>query len=125
MTSHYEIDSNNYLNTYNHEDLSKDSSNNFSDNFSEDSYEKSDKNPGKNYDKTCNLVTGKSELITPFNSVRVSACGWVRWLNRESLAKIGDDSAGLRVPDTATKVIKDALKAGYPVLLSIPAYHSF
>ncbi len=136
MTSHYEIDSNNYLNTYNHEDFSKDFSkdsskdstkdsvNNFSDNFSkdlsEDSYEESDKNPSRNYYKTCNLVTGKSELITPFNSVRVAACGWVRWLNRESLAKIGDDSAGLRVPDTAKKIIKDALKAGYPVLLSIP-----
>ncbi|NMM99957.1 primosome assembly protein PriA [Bifidobacterium sp. DSM 109958] len=45
---------------------------------------------------------------------------WVRWLNRETLASLGDPTAGARVPHTAVRALSAALQAG-PVLMSIPA----
>ncbi|WP_291527246.1 primosomal protein N' [Bifidobacterium sp. UBA744] len=45
---------------------------------------------------------------------------WCRWLNREELVRLGDPTAGVRVPHTAVRVLGKALESG-PVLLSIPA----
>ena len=45
---------------------------------------------------------------------------WIRWFNREALTRIGDTTAGTRVPHTAVRILTKALQTG-PVLLSIPA----
>ena len=45
---------------------------------------------------------------------------WIRWLNREELARLGDPTAGARVPHIAVRALSSALQAG-PVLMSIPA----
>ncbi|PJM76007.1 primosomal protein N' [Bifidobacterium simiarum] len=52
-------------------------------------------------------------------SVAKDATPWIRWLNREELARLADPAIGARVPHTAVSVINRALKTG-PVLLSVP-----
>lgn len=116
LVSQYEIDSEDYLRS----SLKSNESNESNEtNESNESNESDESNNSNNYQNS-SLVSGKSEIITPFNSVRYEASAWVRWLNRETLEKIGDESAGLRVPDTAVRIIKDALSIGKPVLMSIP-----
>ena len=66
-------------------------------------------------------VSGPSVAIRPLPSVLKDASPWVRWLNREELARLADPSIGARVPHTAVANIRTALNAGGPVLFSIPA----
>lgn len=65
-------------------------------------------------------VSGPSELIRPLPSVVGERRPWIRWLNRDELARLADSSIGARVPHTAVANIRQALSAG-PVLFSIPA----
>lgn len=64
-------------------------------------------------------VSGYSTLIKPFPAVAKERVPWVRWLNREELARLNDSSLGTRVPQTAVRALTKALERG-PVLLSIP-----
>ena len=64
-------------------------------------------------------VSGYSTTIHPLASPLKDATSWVRWLNRDELARLADPSIGARVPHTAVRVLSKALESG-PVLLSIP-----
>lgn len=64
-------------------------------------------------------VSGYSTTIHPLASPLKDATPWVRWLNRDELARLADPSIGARVPHTAVRVLSKALESG-PVLLSIP-----
>ncbi|NMM93672.1 primosomal protein N' [Bifidobacterium oedipodis] len=64
-------------------------------------------------------VSGYSTAIHPLASKVKDATPWVRWLNRDELARLADPSIGARVPHTAVRAINQALESG-PVLLSIP-----
>ena len=65
-------------------------------------------------------ISGRSVTICPLPSVLKDRSPWVRWLNRDELARLADPSIGARVPHTAVANIRQALQAG-PVLFSIPA----
>ena len=65
-------------------------------------------------------VSGPSASVTPLPAARRDQMPWVRWLNREELARLADPSIGARVPHTAVTVLSKALQTG-PVLLSIPS----
>lgn len=64
-------------------------------------------------------VSGYSTAIHPLASPLKDATPWVRWLNRDELARLADATIGARVPHTAVRVLSKALESG-PVLLSIP-----
>ncbi|NMM97432.1 primosomal protein N' [Bifidobacterium olomucense] len=64
-------------------------------------------------------VSGFSVDIHPLASPLKDATPWVRWLNRDELARLADPSIGARVPHTAVRVLNKALETG-PILLSIP-----
>ena len=64
-------------------------------------------------------VSGYSTSIQPLPVAVKNQLPWVRWLNRQELARLADPSIGTRVPHTAVTVLSRALKTG-PVLLSIP-----
>lgn len=64
-------------------------------------------------------VSGYSTTIHPLASPLKDTTPWVRWLNRDELARLADPSIGARVPHTAVRVLSKALESG-PVLLSIP-----
>ena len=64
-------------------------------------------------------VSGYSTTIHPLASPLKDATPWVRWLNRDELARLADPSIGARVPHTAVRVLSKALESGL-VLLSIP-----
>ncbi|MFU0662967.1 primosomal protein N' [Gardnerella vaginalis] len=71
--------------------------------------------------KSCeSLVSGSSIAVTPIPSVRKQIMPWVRYLNREALLKLADQSIGSRIPHTAVRAINEALGEAKPVLLSIP-----
>ncbi|MBT1180572.1 primosomal protein N' [Bifidobacterium sp. CP2] len=65
-------------------------------------------------------VSGPSTAIRPLPTVLKDATPWVRWLNREELARLADPSIGARVPHVAVANIREALRGG-PVLFSIPS----
>lgn len=65
-------------------------------------------------------ISGPSIAIRPLPSVLKDRSSWIRWLNRDELARLADPSIGARVPHTAVANIRQALQAG-PVLFSIPA----
>ena len=64
-------------------------------------------------------VSGFSTPIHAFPAVTKEASPWIRWLNRDELARLADATIGARVPHTAVRVLSKALGSG-PVLLSIP-----
>ena len=64
-------------------------------------------------------VSGFSTPIHAFPAVTKEASPWIRWLNRDELARLADSTIGARVPHTAVRVLSKALESG-PVLLSIP-----
>ena len=64
-------------------------------------------------------VSGYSTAIHPLASPLKDATPWVRWLNRDELARLADATIGARVPHTAVRALSKALESG-PVLLSIP-----
>ncbi|MEJ5920759.1 primosomal protein N' [Bifidobacterium thermophilum] len=64
-------------------------------------------------------VSGYSTSIQPLQAALKNQLPWVRWLNREELARLADPTIGSRVPHTAVAILSRALKTG-PVLLSIP-----
>ncbi|BDR54941.1 primosome assembly protein PriA [Bombiscardovia apis] len=64
-------------------------------------------------------VTGPALALEPAAGAVSKSLPWVRWLNREELARLVDPAIGARVPHTAVSVIAKALQEG-PVLLSIP-----
>ena len=64
-------------------------------------------------------VSGFSTPIHAFPAVTKEASPWIRWLNRDELARLADATIGARVPHTAVRVLSKALESG-PVLLSIP-----
>lgn len=64
-------------------------------------------------------VSGYSTAIHPLASPLKDATPWVRWLNRDELARLADSTIGARVPHTAVRALSKALESG-PVLLSIP-----
>lgn len=75
------------------------------------------------YESSCSEdyhVYGASRAIVPRKAARQGATAWVRWLNRETLAQLADQSIGARIPHTAVRVIRQALQDGFPVLFSIP-----
>ena len=65
-------------------------------------------------------VSGPSVAIHAFPSVTRERMPWVRWLNRDELARLADPSIGARVPHVAVNNIRQALDSG-PVLFSIPS----
>ena len=65
-------------------------------------------------------VSGRSTPVRPLPSVLAQTAPWVRWLNREELARLADPSIGARVPHAAVRNIRAALESG-PVLFSIPS----
>ncbi|WP_034530041.1 primosome assembly protein PriA [Bifidobacterium stellenboschense] len=65
-------------------------------------------------------VSGPSTPVRPLPTVLRDAMPWVRWLNREELARLADPSIGARVPHVAVGNIREALRSG-PVLFSIPS----
>lgn len=65
-------------------------------------------------------VSGFSSPVRPLPSVLKESSAWIRWLNRDELARLADPSIGARVPHTAVRILTDALASG-PVLLSIPS----
>lgn len=65
-------------------------------------------------------VTGPSRSIRPLPTALKEASPWIRWLNREELARLADPSIGARVPHTAVANIRQALESG-PVLFSVPS----
>ena len=62
---------------------------------------------------------GFSTPIHALPAVTKEASPWIRWLNRDELARVADPTIGARVPHTAVRVLSKALESG-PVLLSIP-----
>ena len=65
-------------------------------------------------------ISGRSIAIRPLPGVLKDRSPWIRWLNRDELARLADPSIGARVPHTAVANIRQALQAG-PVLFSVPA----
>ncbi|WP_101622039.1 primosomal protein N' [Bifidobacterium parmae] len=65
-------------------------------------------------------VSGPATPVRPLPTVLRDAMPWVRWLNREELARLADPSIGARVPHVAVGNIREALRSG-PVLFSIPS----
>ena len=65
-------------------------------------------------------VSGPSTPIRPLPAKLKECSPWIRWLNRDELARLADPSIGARVPHTAVSNIRQALQSG-PVLFSIPA----
>ncbi|KAB8288936.1 primosome assembly protein PriA [Bifidobacterium ramosum] len=65
-------------------------------------------------------TSGFSTAIHPLPAVVKDQTPWIRWLNRDELARIADPTIGARVPHTAVRILTAALERG-PVLLSIPA----
>lgn len=76
--------------------------------------------PGVPPSAVATAVSGPGDAVRPLPSVLKDAMPWVRWLNREELARLADPSIGARVPHTAVANIRQALRSG-PVLFSIPA----
>ncbi|WP_137656711.1 primosomal protein N' [Bifidobacterium moukalabense] len=64
-------------------------------------------------------VSGFSTPIHALPAVTKETSPWIRWLNRDELARVADPTIGARVPHTAVRVLSKALESG-PVLLSIP-----
>ena len=64
-------------------------------------------------------VSGFSTPIHALPAVTKEASPWIRWLNRDELARLADPTIGARVPHTAVRILSKALETG-PVLLSIP-----
>lgn len=64
-------------------------------------------------------VTGPAQALVPSREAIAARLPWVRWLNRDELARLADPAIGARIPHTAVTVLTKALQAG-PVLLSIP-----
>lgn len=64
-------------------------------------------------------VSGSSKPMHPLPSVVNEVAPWVRWLNRDELARMADPTIGARVPHTAVRVLSEALEHG-PILFSIP-----
>ncbi|WEV46031.1 primosomal protein N' [Bifidobacterium sp. ESL0690] len=64
-------------------------------------------------------VSGFSTAVHPLPAVLEDVSPWVRWLNRDELARLADPSIGARVPHTAVRVLSQALENG-PILFSIP-----
>ena len=64
-------------------------------------------------------VSGFSTAIRPLTSPLKDTTPWVRWLNREELARLTDVTIGSRVPHTAVQALTKALERG-PVLMSLP-----
>ncbi|WEV58372.1 primosomal protein N' [Bifidobacterium sp. ESL0728] len=64
-------------------------------------------------------VSGFSTPVHPLPAVVEDVSPWVRWLNRDELARLADPSIGARVPHTAVRALSQALENG-PVLFSIP-----
>ncbi|WEV63416.1 primosomal protein N' [Bifidobacterium sp. ESL0732] len=64
-------------------------------------------------------VSGFSMAVHPLPAVLEDLSPWVRWLNRDELARLADPSIGARVPHTAVRVLSQALENG-PILFSIP-----
>ncbi|MBT1172725.1 primosomal protein N' [Bifidobacterium sp. MA2] len=77
--------------------------------------------PGVAASRPSDAVSGPATAIRPLPGVLRDASPWVRWLNREELARLADPSIGARVPHTAVANIRSALLTGGPVLFSIPA----
>ncbi|MFC5222936.1 primosomal protein N' family DNA-binding protein [Bifidobacterium leontopitheci] len=69
---------------------------------------------------TVTPVSGPSMAMSLLPTARRDDMPWIRWLNREELARLADPSIGARVPHTAVATLSAALQTG-PVLLSIPA----
>ncbi|NEG88585.1 primosomal protein N' [Bifidobacterium aerophilum] len=65
-------------------------------------------------------TSGFSSPVRPLPAVLKESSPWIRWLNRDELARLADPSIGARVPHTAVRILTEALRSG-PVLLSIPA----
>lgn len=65
-------------------------------------------------------VSGFSAPVHALQAVTRDEAPWIRWLNRDELARLADPSIGSRMPHTAVGVIRRALEEG-PVLLSIPS----
>lgn len=64
-------------------------------------------------------VSGFSTAVHPLPAVVEDVSPWIRWLNRDELARLADPSIGARVPHTAVRVLSEALEKG-PILFSIP-----
>ncbi|WEV66417.1 hypothetical protein [Bifidobacterium sp. ESL0764] len=64
-------------------------------------------------------VSGFSTPVHPLPAVVDDVAPWVRWLNRDELARLADPSIGARVPHTAVRALSQALENG-PILFSIP-----
>ncbi|WEV69964.1 primosomal protein N' [Bifidobacterium sp. ESL0775] len=64
-------------------------------------------------------VSGFSTPVHPLPAVVENVLPWIRWLNRDELARLADPSIGARVPHTAVRVLSEALERG-PILFSIP-----
>ncbi|MDF7641013.1 primosomal protein N' [Bifidobacterium sp. ESL0784] len=64
-------------------------------------------------------VSGFSTPVHPLPAVVEDVSPWVRWLNRDELARLADPSIGARVPHTAVRALSQALENG-PILFSIP-----
>ena len=64
-------------------------------------------------------VSGFSTPIHALPAVTKEMSPWIRWLNRDELARLADPTIGARVPHTAVRILSKALQTG-PVLLSIP-----
>ena len=64
-------------------------------------------------------MSGFSTPIHALPAVTKEASPWIRWLNRDELARLADSTIGARVPHTAVRILSKALETG-PVLLSIP-----
>ena len=64
-------------------------------------------------------VSGFSTPIHALPAVTKEASPWIRWLNRDELARLADPTIGARVPHTAVRILSKALESG-PVLPCIP-----
>ncbi|BDR52734.1 hypothetical protein KIM372_06410 [Bombiscardovia nodaiensis] len=64
-------------------------------------------------------VTGPAQSVVPAAPALSDRLPWVRWFNRQELARLADPAIGARVPHVAVSVLNQALQSG-PVLLLIP-----
>ena len=64
-------------------------------------------------------VSGFSTPVHALPAATKEMSPWIRWLNRDELARVADPTLGARVPHTAVRILSKALQTG-PVLLSIP-----
>lgn len=70
--------------------------------------------------KVCETpVSGFSVPVHPLPAVVSEEKPWIRWLNRDELARLADPSIGARVPHIAVRILSEALERG-PILFSIP-----